>query len=177
MVDNELIVLLKIIHVLMHNLARAKHPFASLSKAFLRVLKYTQQRDEENLVDYELFPFDLEKVVKILSQNCFAEEKKLLDRIYEKDVSFITENAKSFSKLKKEFENLKLSKKYLSNVGIDEDFKMFDENYIDVTTDLDYQMLTKISKGLQKVHLLNWTRNKLFEIDPTKISRTATTVP
>ena len=63
---------------------------------------------DENLVDYELFPIDVEKAVKILDQNCFSEEKKLLSRIYEKSAKFFTENAKSISQLKEEFSTLKL---------------------------------------------------------------------
>jgi len=36
----------------MHDLARARYPYASLTEAVLRVIKSTTQREDENLVDY-----------------------------------------------------------------------------------------------------------------------------
>ncbi len=36
----------------MHDPARAKYPYASLTEAFARVILYTKQREDENLLDY-----------------------------------------------------------------------------------------------------------------------------
>ena len=48
--------------------------------------------------------------------------------------------------------------------------KMFDENHLRVQTSIDYEMLVKISYVLKMEHLINWTRNKLYEcIDNEKL--------
>ena len=51
-IKNDPIELLKAIRVLMHDPARAKYPFASMTEALLRALTFTKQQDNENLVDY-----------------------------------------------------------------------------------------------------------------------------
>ena len=51
-IRNDPIKLLKAIRVLMHDPARAKYPYASMTEALLRALQYTKQKEEENLIDY-----------------------------------------------------------------------------------------------------------------------------
>ncbi len=51
-IKNDPIELLKAIRILMHDPARAKYPFASMTEALMRVLSYTKQQENENLIDY-----------------------------------------------------------------------------------------------------------------------------
>ena len=51
-IKNDPIKLLKAVRVLMHDPARAKYPMASMTEAILRALQYTEQKEDENLLDY-----------------------------------------------------------------------------------------------------------------------------
>ena len=51
-IKNDPFELLEAIRVLMHDPARAKYPFASMTEVLMRAMQYTKQKEDENLIDY-----------------------------------------------------------------------------------------------------------------------------